>query len=141
MQYKDIPKKILVEKMIGTEKIPPMEYSFYTFNGKVEYVQIWLDDYRMFEVDRNYEKLPFKQYPKQIRIQPQKPCFGEMLAMSEKLAVPFPFVRVDFLYDGNQIYFAELTFSPEAGRIFLQPAEYNLIFGDKMIEWDKSIMK
>lgn len=53
--------------------------------------------------------------------------------LAEKLANPFKYVRVDFYFVNNQIYFGEMTFYPHAGvKMLLQPREYDLILGDKL---------
>ena len=48
-----------------------------------------------------------------------------MISIAEKLAVPFPFVRVDFYDVDGHLYVGELTFYPGGG--------YNTYFK----EWDE----
>ena len=43
------------------------------------------------------------------------PTFQSMLQIAEKLAKPFPLVRVDFYDIDGKIYVGELTFSPGGG--------------------------
>ena len=53
---------------------------------------------------------------------PRPKFLDEMIAVAEKLAAPFDFVRVDFYEttDG-ELKFGELTFSPTAGNIEWAP--------------------
>jgi len=48
----------------------------------------------------------------------QKPYkLSKMMYLAERLAKPFEFVRIDFFYVNDIIYFSEFTFTPSAGRI------------------------
>ena len=52
----------------------------------------------------------------------------EAIQVAEKLAKPFPFVRVDLYLSHNAVYFGELTFTPAAGMDIdhlLKPANSN----------------
>ena len=40
--------------------------------------------------------------------------YDEMISTAEKLAKPFPLVRVDLYERNNQVLFGELTFTPDA---------------------------
>ena len=56
-----------------------------------------------------------------------------MLHLAEKLAAPFPFVRVDFYVNHGQIKFGELTFYPGNGTERFDPVEWDYKFGDCLI--------
>jgi hypothetical protein len=58
-----------------------------------------------------------------------------MVALAEKLAAPFPYVRVDLYTVGDKIYFGELTFTPGSGTVILKPDEGEIVFG-KLIDLD-----
>lgn len=131
-QYKPIQPKVLVEKNVHREGEPFWEYNFYTFDGKTELVQVRNDRQERFEVGREYEQLPYRMFSTVTPVREKVPEFERMVELTEQLAAPFTFVRVDFFLVGRQIYFAELTFSPGAGRKMFKPFEYNLIFGDKL---------
>jgi len=132
MQYKHIKRKILVEENLAPNGERLLDFSFFTFQGKVEFAQIRDNAGHRFEVGREYEQLPFQLYSYVTEIEPAVPEYPFMVELAERLASPFSFVRVDFLWIENKVYFGELTFSPGGGRRSFQPYEYNLIFGDKM---------
>lgn len=142
MQYKNIEKKILVQKNIAPKDGILWEYIFYTFEGRIEFAQIRnTKGNEIYEMDREYQPLPFKKTASQLTLIQESDNFGKMVELAERLAEPFNFVRVDFLYADGQIYFSELTFTPTAGRVSFAPEEYNLIFGEKLAAWDKSIFR
>ena len=60
---------------------------------------------------------------------PKPEHFEEMKSIAERLAAPFPFVRVD-LYDiRGKIYFGEMTFFPGSGFWHITPETYDETFG------------
>lgn len=132
VQYRRIPRKILVEADISCTQGITWEYSFFCFHGRTEFVQIYNKEHQRFEVSRDYEPLPFHLYSTVTPIEPKKEKFDQMRMLAEKLAAPFTFVRVDFLVTDKKIYFSELTFSPGAGLRRFTPDEYNYIFGRKL---------
>lgn len=131
-QYRDIERKILVQKNIKPDSASLWDYCFFTFQGKVEFVQIRDNLGHQYEVGENYEKLPYKLASNITKIEKEVPEFKKMVILAEKLAAPFNFVRVDFFWVDHRIYFGELTFSPTGGRLRFSPDEYNLIFGEKL---------
>lgn len=132
MQYKHIKRKILVEENLVPHGERLWEFSFFVFRGNVEFTQIRDNAGHRFEVGRAYEPLPFQLYSSVTEIAPAVPEYTHMVELAERLASPFAFVRVDFMWVNHKIYFGELTFSPGGGRRNFRPYEYNLIFGDKM---------
>lgn len=56
-------------------------------------------------------------------------CFGEMLESAKILSADFPFVRVDFFKTDTSYTFAELTFTPSAAMMPLNPKKYDAEWG------------
>ena len=57
--------------------------------------------------------------------------YDEMISTAEKLAKPFPLVRVDLYEDvNNNIYVGELTFTPGNGTDSFNPLEWDYKFGE-----------
>lgn len=131
-QYKDIPRKILAMENLAPAGQTLQEFNFFTFPGKVEFVQVMDHRGHRFEVGRSYEPLPFRLFSTVTQAAPEPPEFRRMVQLAEALAKPFPFVRVDLLLREGRIYFLELTFAPGAGIRRFYPMEYNYIFGDKL---------
>src|SRR5699024_2707971 len=71
----------------------------------------------------------------------EKPLkLNEMYNIAEKLSKRFPFVRVDFYYVNNKVYFGEITFFPRSGFGDFQPEERNERIG-ALIKLEKSNKK
>lgn len=64
----------------------------------------------------------------------EKPsAFITMKEWAEKLAKPFPFVRVDLYYVNDHIYFGEMTFFHTGGTTRIKPPEWAHVLGQKIL--------
>lgn len=61
--------------------------------------------------------------PKQIK---------EMFNIAKNLSKNIKFVRIDFLYNDNSVYFGEMTFFHWGGFVPLKPDKWELYFGNKL---------
>ena len=132
--YKDIPKRLIVEKYIETSSGPLKDYKFLCFNGEPK---LLLVDCNRFQGEhyRNYYYTDWTLFPyhddviNKPEAQIVKPqCYDEMLEMARNLAKPFQHVRVD-LYDvDGKIMFGELTFFHNGGNTHF-PDEANMEIG------------
>lgn len=128
--YSAIKRKLLVEPVIADS---PMDYKFYVFDGKAEYVHVdtgrFTEHKRCF-FDRHWNRLPFSlEYPIDENEISRPPHLSEMIAAAEKLGSGLDFVRIDFydLPDGPK--FGEMTFAPGSGYESFDPPEYDSILG------------
>ena len=143
MQYRYIKPRIIARELLDIRE--DIEYKLWCFNGKVEF--ICLNSYvrghnavGFATFDKEWNKLDFYQSGGDrwhITEDIKKPKFlKELVSVSEKLAKPFNFVRVDFYEtkDGK-IKFGELTFSPSSGTFTFYPnnEKIQLIYGNKFI--------
>ena len=132
-QYKDIEPRVVVEKLLIAEDGGiPYDYKIHCFNGKPKFIQVDVD--RMISHKRvlyttDWEKMDV-QYLYPIGPDVQKPTELEaMLKIAAKLSEDFHFARID-LYTVNQdIYFGEITFTPESGYGFFKPNSFDLEAG------------
>ena len=60
------------------------------------------------------------------------PFIKEMIDISEDLASPFPFVRVDFLVSQSKFLFGEMTFHPNGGELVFYPLSKDYEYGKKI---------
>ena len=130
-QYKNIERRIIVmpDMKEGSEIF--FEASLFTINGRVEIARVRGEDI-LFDVDRDYKVPPYHMFGNVREPIPEFESFHEVVELAEKLAAPFEFVRLDFMFFDYKPYFCELTFSPNAGRVKFVPDEYNYIIGDKL---------
>lgn len=124
MQYKGIEKKILIEKFLDTKNGKlPLDYKLYTFNGKVRAILLISDREEkfhkgaFFDTKWNYLGIPHRENGKsnyvKFSVLPECPIsLNEMIEAAEKLAAPYPFVRVDFYEIDGKPIFGEMTFTP-----------------------------
>lgn len=139
-QYTAIKHRIIAEEFIQEMDGKLHDYKFHCFSGEPKYCQLIGDrtpnshEYQHAFYTMNWEKTNIsynnhKIYKNDFEM-PEK--FEEMKKIAKDLAKGFKYVRVDFYLINNEIYFGELTFTPDSG-IF--------IFNDKDIDekWGKLI--
>jgi len=135
--YKGIKPRIICEAYLDENGKSPIDYKFFCFNGEPEFIAYDLDrfsEHRRNIYDINWNLLPFEfRYPAfddEVK-KPEK--LDEMVTYARKLAQEFPFVRVDFYYVNDTIYFGELTFYPSQGLLKFNPKQYDSTFGELLI--------
>ncbi len=135
--YKYIKPKIICEKYLSEKDDQNYltDYKFYCFHGKVKLLLAKVIDngvYKKHYYNLQWEKLDLiiKDEPGEEMTFTKPPQLKKMIALAEKLAKPFPFVRVDFYYIDNQIIFGEMTFFPNSGWGQMIPPEYELKLGN-----------
>ena len=125
-QYKDVIKKIVCEEFINDSKGQLLDYKFFCFDGKPEFVKVDFDRFENHKVNFynnnweliNLQETGLKNNPNKFD-KPQN--FNEMLDIARKLSSKFQFVRVDLYNVDGKIYFGELTFTPASGRHSFTP--------------------
>ncbi len=136
-QYKNIPPKIIVEKLLLDEHGDiPFDYKFYCFNGKAETIHVSIKrdgiHYVIF-FDLNWKVIPLKyrEYSNQPEFSiPRPEKLDEMARLANTLAADFPFARIDFYHNKEAIYFGEITFHPGSGLQYYMPKHYNDDLGE-----------
>ena len=136
--YKGAKKsQVIVEQLLESDENADGsidDYKFMCFNGKFRY--LWVDKNRYSDHRRGFwnENLEFmpgvrSDHPT-FDIAPKLPeNILEMVALAEKLAEDFPFVRVDFYNIKGKIYFGEITFYPWSGYVQYTPDEFDFELG------------
>lgn len=122
MHYKNIHKRLICEKFIGTNNSLPIDYKFYCFDGQSQYVMLCEDretsNTRFLFFDRNWNLQRFdkqgEKLPDHYTV-PKPDNIEKMFEIASKLSEGFKFVRVDLYNIEGKIYFGELTFTPCAG--------------------------
>ena len=136
--YKDIPRRLIVEKYLEDESGELRDFKFFCFNGEPYYLQYDVGRFSG-KHSRNYYDLNKKLLPIHDDLYPDESLdfplddnqFSQMQRMASVLAEPFQFVRVDFYLVQGKIYFGEITFFHNGGVSWFEPNEYDRIFGDK----------
>jgi hypothetical protein len=146
-QYKNIKPRILVEKLLQDETGNiPFDYKIHCFNGKVNMIQVDMgrgtgNHYRnWYSID--WKREPYKwsspkgpgKYTDPSDTDIEKPeTLEEMIRLSQILAIPFTYVRVDWYDLDGQLFFGELTFHHDGGYRPIEPPEWDLKLGGKLM--------
>lgn len=136
-QYKNVKRKIIIEKFITDNNDELLDYKFFCFNGKIEFIEVdfdRFDNHKMNFYDSNWNLLELKKgnyqnYTKKVNI-PKN--FNIMKEYAEKLSKDFNFVRVDLYNVNGKIYFGELTFTPASGLTPFKPIDRDLEIASKI---------
>ena len=136
IHYHNIPHRIVCEVLISDNA--PTEYQFRMINGKPINILAVRKDYdsepSYVENAYNLDWTPSKDYcsefPKDEFEKPKQ--LDKMTQYAKTLSKPFPFVRVDFYEVGNEIFFAELTFTP-AGNILDYSSDTLMKYGKMLV--------
>ncbi|MCB9497935.1 MAG: hypothetical protein H6688_00585 [Erysipelotrichaceae bacterium] len=134
MQYSPIKPQIIIEKYLVEDGQPlPIEYKIHVFNGKAKYMYVVTSRgvdirYNNYYINwRAFDGAQFNGWKKTDYSLTEPEHWNDMVMMSEILARPFPFVRVDLYNINGKIYFSEMTFTPAKG---------TLIFDDDKCDYE-----
>lgn len=134
VHYSRIKPRIICEKYLG-ENLE--DYKFFCFNGKFKLLYIAIDSEsetnreREAFYDENGNLLPLLNADYGLYEEAKLPDnFKELIKISEQLAKPFPFVRVDWYIKDGKVTFGELTFTPSGGMMRFNPPSYDAVYGD-----------
>lgn len=158
--YHHLKKRVMVEELIDFGEGALVDYKVHCFSGKPQLIQVMRG--RFTEMTENYYSPTWVQLPiaflKEGRVyethapDPRPANLGEMLRLCERIAVDFPFIRVDCYTDGKTLYIGELTNLPQnaaerlvrpelehqLGRLFLGD-DANDVFGEQDAQASQSV--
>ena len=130
--YRNIKPRIMCDAFLTPTDDQLEEYKLFCFRGKVGFIQhnkqidgkrynnIFDPGWQLLPVKYGYDGFPEDKEPENAT---------ELISVAEKLATPFPFVRVDLYNVDGRIVFSELTFHSGGGLIPFQPKEYDRNLG------------
>lgn len=111
--YRDAPRGLIAEGLLGDGGILPLDYKIYVFGGHATHVQVHLDranDHRWILHDRSFRPLLAAN---ERLIAPRS--LGAMLQAAETLAAGHEFLRVDFFEIDGAPRFGEFCLYPGSG--------------------------
>ena len=135
--YADVKPRIIAEQFIEGFDESLTDYKFMCFNGKAEMLFVVSDRGKRMSLnfyDLDWNLLPFtRKYPNTNHPVEKPKNFEKMIEIANKLAEPFPFVRVDFYESAEgRLYVGELTFYPGGGYETFDPIEWDYKLGDML---------
>ena len=134
--YRGMKPTVFAEEYINIED-NTTEYKVFCFNGKVKFTLVELD-YFGDSPKRGYYNREWQEVPYQfgnIKKTSIKECpknYSQIIELAEKLAKPFPYVRVDFYDIKGKLYVGELTFYSGGGFSKIKPKEYDVLLGKEL---------
>ena len=134
IHYRDIPRRIVVEKLLRTsDGQPPEDFRLNVIRGVVRTISNSINrgtpeaQRRLY--DRSWRRLAVTtgRPPAPDRAPPA--CLGEMMEVAEALARDFEFARIDLYNLDNKVYFSEITHTPTGGLTRFRPRDFDLALG------------
>ena len=131
--YRDICPRIICEELL-TPNDPKglIDFKLFCFEGAPQFVSVAyiVDGHSHFGLyTSNGEKIVIQSRYLPIDGINIKEKLAELVPVAQKLAEPFPFVRVDFYLCDNRTYFSELTFHSGGGIRPIEPHEVDVMLG------------
>lgn len=118
-QYKNVEQLVICEEYLEDDSGELRDYKLFCFDGKVKLIQVDTgrnSNHIQNFYDINWNKLNITYLCEKNNTYDKKPILLEkIIYLAEKLSKDIPFVRVDFYYVNNKIYFGELTLTPNNG--------------------------
>ena len=140
-QYRNIKPRIICEQFISDNGKVPMDYKIYCFNGKPDVILVRRDrfsnnshraSYLYFDQDWKFQPLN-KEDENLVDVDILKPKnLDKMIEIARELSKDFFFARIDLYNIDGQIYFGEITLSPNSGFDPDIKYETDLMFGEKL---------
>lgn len=130
--YKNVPRRIIIERLLGSRDEPPEDFKFFCFNGVPRVIQVdqgRFNNHTRTLYDPSWRVLPFEcDYPPGPVV-PAPSGLAKLLRVASELSRDFDFVRVDLYYVEGRVYFGELTNHPAAGLARYRPPEWDQWLG------------
>lgn len=133
------PRRIIIEELLGKNiQYDLIDYKFFCFNGKVEYIYCITDrqvgvsaQFGIYDVDFNKLNIcRCDERPQTVAV-PKPDNYDKMIRLSEILSKEFPHVRVDLYNVDGKIFFGELTFYDGSGYMKFNPDSFDFELGSK----------
>lgn len=117
--YKNITPRILADEFLDDKSGHELtDYKFWCFNGEPQYMYCTNKGDNIYEnfYDMDFQPVDINHgYPRRQPEFERPKAFEKMKELAAKLSKGFPFIRIDFFYVNEKIYFGEFTFYDWAG--------------------------
>lgn len=142
--YSRIVPRIIAEQLLVNDEVSAryssslIDYKIWCFNGKAAYIWTCTDrtshGTKVMTYDTDWTAHPeysvFYSHYSRGNVIPKPENLDRMLVIAEKLAAPFPVVRVDLYNIAGRIYFGEMTFTSLGGLMDFYTPEFLEKAGD-----------
>ena len=138
-QYQYIQPKAFAEEFIKGEDGERLEIQFFCFNGQAKHILVRNDlgdaasNPFVISYDMNWNRVRDRK-KEDMNIDIERPSkLDEMIRIANKLAEPFPQVRIDLYYVKDKIYFSEMTFSTSGNVLWNYTDEVIQRWGEELV--------
>lgn len=138
-QYQYIKPRAFAEKFIEDKNGERLEIQFFCFNGVAKHILVRNDlgkaNSKPFAIsyDMEWNRVKDRIHEDMSIDIPRPAKLDEMIAIANKLASPFPHVRIDMYYVDEQIIFGEMTFSTSGNILWNYTEETRRNWGEELI--------
>lgn len=138
--YKNIKPSILaeqyVELLIDQEtKLTITTCRVHCFEGQPKFIEVDVQDSIKNEYSNIYDT-SWTLQPFTVDLKSNSPAYLKkparlsiLIELSQTLCLKYGYSRIDFLISKNNIYFSEITLTPNAGRMVIEPKEWDMKLG------------
>lgn len=140
--YLRIEPAVIVEELLPIENGQSLtDYKIWCFNGKPEFILTcsnrFKDGVHLGSYDKYWNYRPSDMMFSKEHLEEKEPLvkpenLDKMLEVAEKLAKPFPCVRVDLYNINGTIYFGEMTFTSLGGLMDYYTDEFQKLAGSQI---------
>jgi TupA-like ATPgrasp len=128
--YSQARPGLLLEERIPThDGVPPPDYKFFVFDGRVELIQVnrgRFGSQTATFLDANWNLLPVTWRIMKATDEPRPPELNEMLEIACVLGSDWDFIRIDLYAVDGTVWFGEYTPYPGGGLLRYKPMDFDL---------------
>ncbi len=129
--YKNVPRLIIIEAMLGRPGEVLTDYRFYCFGGQAVHIEVRQPkDGRMFETiyDPDWKRLDIHTdfYPILPESLPKPDRLNKMIEIVGRIGADIPFARIDLYSTDQGLFVGEITLYPSGGFETFVPDSYDI---------------
>lgn len=127
-QYSLIEPRVFFEEYLDDFT----EFRFFCFEGIPKFFMIdvhSIQGVRTTIYDSNWKRINARWLDPEGEDIKKPKNFSKIIHLVEKLSKDVDFIRIDVLIKGEDIYFGEFTFTPNAGGSSIKPKEFDMLWG------------
>ncbi len=130
-QYRAVPRGLMIEACLTPTHGPLLDYKFWCFHGKPVVCHVDNPDQSInpfYDTGWNLLDLHYRKDCPRPRLE-RPGAYDQMREMAARLSTGWDFVRVDLFSVDGQVYFSEMTFTPNAGGMRFLPESWDATLG------------
>lgn len=128
--YSEARAQFLLEERIPTpDGIPPADYKFFVFDGRIELIQVNRGRFGSHQtatfLDTDWRRLPVRWRIQPVADEQRPPELDKMMEIARILGAGWDFIRVDLYAVDGEVWFGEYTPYPGSGLLRYKPMSFD----------------